>query len=161
MGYPGENLGVCLLCLLGDIQQKRLGFSVIDPLPLIMGISGGALPSSCCCCFCCCIMFIICCCSPTNGFRLVVGINGKVMFQFGDADVAPKDEVFTTFGAVLGSCSCLYQHIAPWLALLLQLLLRKYLQMMLLGCSLFLWCISSFLSLKLFWHVLHINLCSS
>ena len=39
------------------------------------------------------------------------------------------------------------------------LFVRKYVHTMLLGCSCFLWCMSSFFSVTCFWHVLPVSLC--
>ena len=85
----------------------------------------------CCCClsFCCCIMVAICCCSPD-----MAGSKGKFVFHKGETDVATPGAAFTTFGADRGSWSCLNQHSAPWLLLLLHMFVRKYLHTILLGC---------------------------
>ena len=112
----------------------------------------------CCSWFCCWHINIICCCSPTTEPWLEVGSWGKFMFQLVVPGAGIMRLDLLTFGAVIGSWSWRYQHIAPLLALRLQLPSRKYLQIMLLGCSRFLWCISSFLSLKSFWQVLHVSL---
>ena len=57
------------------------------------------------------------------------------------------------------SWSYLNQHSASWLLILLHVLVRKYFHTILLECLRFLWCMTLFLSIKLFWYVLHLNLC--
>ena len=91
----------------------------------------------CCCCwsFCCCIMVTICCCSPDIGLWLMAGSKGKFVFHKGETDVATPGAAFTTFGADRGSWSCLNQHSAPWLLLLLHVFVRKYLHPVLLMFS--------------------------
>ena len=96
----------------------------------------------CCCCWsvCCCSIVIICCCSPDIGLWLISGSKGNFVFRKGDTDVDTPGVAFATLGADRGSWSCLNQHSAPWLSLLLHVFVRKYLHTIFLGCSRFLWC---------------------
>ena len=108
--------------------------------------------SRCFCCwsFCSCSMVTICCCSPDIGLWLIARSKEKFVFHKGETDVATPGVAFATFKPDRGSWSCLNQHSSPWLLLLLHVLVRKYLHTILIGCSCFLWCMSSFLSIKWF-----------
>ena len=89
-------------------------------------------------------------CRPDIGLWLMAGSKGKFVFNKGEIDVATPGVAFATLGAERGSWSFLNQHSSPWLMLLLHVFVRKYLHAILLRCSHFLLCMSSFFSIKLF-----------
>jgi hypothetical protein len=60
---------------------------------------------------------------------------GKFVLHMGETDVSTPGAAFATFGADRGSLSCLNQHSASWLLLLLHVFGRKYLHTILLQLS--------------------------